>query len=81
MYERRTEEQPAIPPPPIGTVKAMRPPADVRVGDFIYLDGKYQRVQDMRSAGTAAHRVLLFAGRPPWTMRRAQDTFRPASPH
>ncbi|MER6223779.1 hypothetical protein ACWDFR_30870 [Streptomyces sp. 900105755] len=54
-----------------------RPPSDVRVGDFVYLDGEYQRVQDMRSAGTAAHRVLIFAGREPWVMREARTTYRP----
>ncbi|CDR14920.1 predicted protein [Streptomyces iranensis] len=29
---------------------ATGPPSDVRIGDFILLDGQYQRVLDMRSA-------------------------------
>jgi ketosteroid isomerase-like protein len=53
MYERRTAEPPSIPPPPAGTMGSTRPPGDVRVGDFVYLDGVYQRVQDMRSAAIA----------------------------
>lgn len=76
MYQRRTKEPPSV-PPPVGTIGSTRPPSDVRVGDFVYLDGEYQRVQDMRSAGTAAHRVLIFAGREPWIMREARTTYRP----
>ncbi|MFI5800513.1 hypothetical protein [Streptomyces sp. NPDC051677] len=77
MYERRTKEPPPPPPPPVGTVGHTRPPGDVRIGDFVYLDGEYQRVRDMRSAGTTAHRVLIFAGREPWAMREARTTYRP----
>lgn len=77
MTKRRTKEPPLLPPAPAGTVGDTRPPSDVRVGDFVYLDGEYQRVQDMRSAGTAAHRVLIFAGREPWVMREARTTYRP----
>ncbi|MCC2278855.1 hypothetical protein LKL35_26005 [Streptomyces sp. ET3-23] len=47
------------------------------MGDFILLDGQYQRIQDMRSTGTASARVLHFAGRAPWTMREARTTYRP----
>ncbi|MFJ9563669.1 hypothetical protein ACIRQQ_27030 [Streptomyces fuscichromogenes] len=77
MYERKVKEQPSILPPPAGTMGTTRPPGDVRVGDFVYLDGEYERVRDMRSAGTAAHRVLIFAGREPWVMREARTTYRP----
>ncbi|MFE2060900.1 hypothetical protein ACFXDH_00605 [Streptomyces sp. NPDC059467] len=77
MPKRRIKEPPPLPPPPAGTVGDTRPPSDVRVGDFVYLDGEYQRVQDMRSAGTAAHRVLIFTGREPWVMREARTTYRP----
>ncbi|MEU6653379.1 hypothetical protein ABZ904_29075 [Streptomyces sp. NPDC046900] len=77
MYERKTKEQPSISPPPVGTVGVTRPPTDVRIGDFILLDGQYQRVQDMRSAGTSAHRVLHFARRTPLIMREARTTYRP----
>lgn len=31
----------------------------------------------MRSAYTAAHRVLIFARRAPWVMREARTTYRP----
>jgi hypothetical protein len=81
MYERKAKEPPSIPPPPAGTMGSTRPPSDVRVGDFVYLDGVYQRVRDMRSAGTAAHRVLIFAGREPWVMREARMTYRPIGFH
>jgi hypothetical protein len=81
MYERKTKEPPSIPPPPAGTTGSTRTPSDVRVGDFVYLDGAYQRVRDMRSAGTAAHRVLIFAGREPWVMREARTTYRPIDFH
>ncbi len=77
MHEPRPEEPPSIPPPPRGTVGSTRPPSDVRIGDFVYLDGTYQRVRDMRSVGTAAHRVLIFARRDPWVMRKARTTYRP----
>jgi hypothetical protein len=73
----RTREQPSIPSPPVGTVGATRPPSDVRIGDFILLNGQYQRILDMRSAGTPAHRVLHFAGRAPLIMREARTTYRP----
>jgi hypothetical protein len=81
MYERKAKEPPSIPPPPAGTMGSTRPPSDVRVGDFVYLDGAYQRVRDMRSAGTAAHRVLIFVGREPWVMREARTTYRPIDFH
>ncbi|MER6381377.1 hypothetical protein [Streptomyces sp. NPDC001250] len=77
MYERTVQEQPSIPPPPVGTIGATRPPTDVRIGDFLLLDGQYQRVQDMRSAGGASARILHFAGRAPLIMREARTTYRP----
>ncbi|MGV4983157.1 hypothetical protein ACVB8X_32195 [Streptomyces sp. NRAIS4] len=77
MYEHRAKEQPSIPPPPVGTVPAVRPPTDIRIGDFILLDGRYERVQDMRSAGGASARILHFAGRTPLIMREARTTYRP----
>lgn len=40
-------------PPPLGTIAGQRQPSDVRIGDFVCLDGLYLRVRDMRSAGTA----------------------------
>lgn len=77
MYERRTKEKSSIPPPPVGTVGATRPPTDVCIGDFILLDGAYQQVQDMRSAGGASVRILHFVGRTPLIMREARTTYRP----
>lgn len=77
MYERKVTSPPSIPPPPLGTVPATRQPGDVRVGDYLYLDGAYRRVQDMRSAGTAGPRVLIFTGHHPLVMRKATTTFRP----
>jgi hypothetical protein len=65
------------PPAPVGTVKTHSTPNEVRIGDFVLLDGQYQRIRDMRSLGTASVRVLHFAGRPPWIMRKARTVFRP----
>ena len=74
----RATELTLHPPPPRGTMGSTRPPSDVRIGDFVYLDGVYQRVRDMRSAGTAAHRVLIFDGREPCGHARSRRiTYRP----
>ncbi|MFF8655142.1 hypothetical protein [Streptomyces huasconensis] len=64
-------------PIPANTVKMHSTPNEVRIGDFVLLDGRYQRIRDMRSAGTASVRVLHFVGRPPWVMRKARTIFRP----
>ncbi|MER6376687.1 hypothetical protein ABT255_52295 [Streptomyces mirabilis] len=74
MYERRTTE-PA--PPPLGTIAGQRQPSEVRIGDFVCLDGLYLRVRDMRSADTAGHRVLIFDGHSPWVMKEWATTYRP----
>ncbi|MFJ8583591.1 hypothetical protein ACIRD2_02885 [Streptomyces sp. NPDC093595] len=58
-------------------MKTHSTPNEVRIGDFVLLDGQYQRIRDMRSLGTASVRVLHFAGRPPWIMRKARTVFRP----
>lgn len=79
MYERRTPDPPS-PRAPLGTIGGERPPSDVRVGDIVYLDGKYLRVRDMRSAGTAGRRVLIFEGHPPWVMSKTTTTYRPIEP-
>ncbi|MFI5617475.1 hypothetical protein [Streptomyces sp. NPDC051567] len=64
--------------PPVGTVEqANKPPTDVRIGDWLYLDDRFQRVRDMRAAGASAHRVLHFAGRRPWIMRKPRTVYRP----
>ncbi|MFF2848707.1 hypothetical protein ACFVT5_20635 [Streptomyces sp. NPDC058001] len=77
MYERRARELPYIPPPPVGTVGLTRWPTDVRVGDFILVDGKYQRVRDMRTVGATSARVLIFTGRDPLIRQDAWTTYRP----
>lgn len=76
MYERRAAE-PAPVPPPLGTIPGHRQPSDVHIGDFVFLDGLYLRVRDMRSAGTAGRRVLIFDGRSPWVMKESATTYRP----
>lgn len=48
MYERRTTEPTPV-PPPLGTIPGYRQPSDVHIGDFVFLDGLYLRVRDMRS--------------------------------
>lgn len=77
MYERRTTEPTPAPPAPLGTIASQTQPSDVHIGDFVYLHGQYLRVRDMRSAGTAGHRVLIFDGRTPWVMREPVTTHRP----
>ncbi|QTT76589.1 hypothetical protein J7W19_27285 [Streptomyces mobaraensis NBRC 13819 = DSM 40847] len=81
MYKRRSKEQPSEPPPPVGTAKATRLPMDVRIGDFVLLNGSYQRVRDMRAAGTSAYRILLFAGHAPLVMRTPRTVYRPITWH
>lgn len=76
MYERRTTEPTPV-PPPLGTIPGYRQPSDVHVGDFVFLDGLYLRVRDMRSAGTAGRRVLIFDGHCPWVMNESATTYRP----
>ncbi|MFD8218327.1 hypothetical protein ACFV2U_32615 [Streptomyces sp. NPDC059697] len=77
MYERRTTEPAPAPPPPLGTTAGQRQPSEVRIGDFVCLDGLYLRILDMRSAGTAGHRVLIFDGHSPWVMKESATTYRP----
>lgn len=79
MDQPNGEEQPSEPPPPVGTMRATRTPIDVRIGDFVLLDGHYQRVRDMRAAGSSAHRVLHFAGHAPLIMRTSRTVCRPIS--
>lgn len=76
MYERRSTDS-APPPAPLGATARLRPPDDVRIGDFVHLDDMFLRVQDMRAASTAAQRVLIFDGHPPWVMRQSTITYRP----
>jgi hypothetical protein len=76
MYERRTTEPTPV-PPPLGTIPGHRQPGDVHIGDFVFLDGSYLRVRDMRSAGTAGRRVLIFDGHSPWVMKESATTYRP----
>ncbi len=75
MYERCTTEPPPV-PPPLGTIPGHRQPGDVHIGDFVFLDGLYLRVRDMRSAGTAGRRVLIFDGHSPWVMNESATTYR-----
>ncbi|MFD4785776.1 hypothetical protein ACFWN1_01555 [Streptomyces sp. NPDC058459] len=65
------------PPAPAGTVRTYSPPGDVHIGDFVLLDGQYEQIRDMRSAGTTSSRVLHFVGRPPWIMREPRTVYRP----
>ncbi|WP_254382758.1 hypothetical protein [Streptomyces sp. TBY4] len=81
MPERRIHGPQARPTPPVGTVAYPSTlPSDVRVGDFLYLNGSFQRVQDMRTASTSGHRILHFAGRAPLIMRKALTVYRPLTP-
>ncbi|MEU3265155.1 hypothetical protein [Streptomyces bacillaris] len=76
-YVRRdAKATPVEPPAPTGTMKTHSTPNEVRVGDFILLGGRYQRIRDMRSAGGSS-RVLHFIGRPPWIMRAPGTVYRP----
>jgi hypothetical protein len=76
MYERRTTEPTPV-PPPLGTIPGHRQSGDVHIGDFVFLGGMYLRVRDMRFAGTAGRRVLIFDGHSPWVMKESATTYRP----
>jgi len=76
MYERRTTGPTPV-PPPLGTIPGQRQPSDVQIGDFVFIDGLYLRVRDMRSAGTAGRRVLIFDGHSSWVMKESATTYRP----
>ncbi|MFJ6695758.1 hypothetical protein ACIQM4_06765 [Streptomyces sp. NPDC091272] len=76
MYEHRATDPAPMPRPPPGMVASLRQPGEVRVGDYIRLDGTYLQVQDMRALGIAGHRVLIFSDHQPWVMRKATTTYR-----
>ncbi|AQU67306.1 hypothetical protein BBN63_14705 [Streptomyces niveus] len=77
MYEHRTTDPTPEPPAALGTIPGQRQPRDVRIGDFVCLDGLYLRVRDMRSTDTTGHRVLIFDGHSPWVMKEPTTTHRP----
>ncbi|MBD0746035.1 hypothetical protein [Streptomyces sp. CBMA152] len=77
MYERHRSAEPALPPAPRGTRAVLRSPSGVKIGDYVCRDGLFLQVADMRSAGTATQRVLLFDGHAPWLMTAPTITYRP----
>lgn len=77
MYEHHTTEPAPAPPALLGTIAGQRRPSEVRTGDFVCLDELYLRIRDMRSAGTAGHRVLIFDGHSLWVMKESATTYRP----
>ncbi|MFF4528218.1 hypothetical protein ACFY1P_03000 [Streptomyces sp. NPDC001407] len=60
-------------------MRATRTATDVRVGDFVLLDGNYLRVRDVRATGGSAHRILHFVGHAPLIMRTPRAVWRPIS--
>ncbi|MER5851000.1 hypothetical protein ABT126_29240 [Streptomyces sp. NPDC002012] len=74
MYERRNT--PGRPPPPVGAIAASRPPGEIRVGDYMFLNNAYRRIADMRSDGTS-RRTLIFADHLPLSVGQSTVTYRP----
>ncbi|MFJ9429396.1 hypothetical protein ACIRQY_06995 [Streptomyces sp. NPDC101490] len=65
------------PTPPGSTMPTHCPPGDVGIGDYVLLENRYRRVNDMRSKGGANGRVLLLEGYGPWLMTAPREIRRP----
>lgn len=65
---------------PSGLYAIREVPSGVRVNDHVYLDGTYRKVVDMRAVGPRG-KVLIFADKTTWIMRRQHLIFRPILPH
>ncbi|WP_369186466.1 hypothetical protein [Streptomyces sp. R08] len=76
MYERQKAYQ--RPPAPIGAIATSRPPGEIKVGDYVFLDDAYRRIADMRSDG-ASRRILIFADHHPVNVGGLTVTYRPTS--
>ncbi|MFK0099275.1 hypothetical protein [Streptomyces sp. NPDC091040] len=74
MYERR--KTPSRPPPPFGAKAETRLPGHIKVGDYVFLNNAYRRVEDMRSDGTS-RRTLIFADHLPLRVSASTITYRP----
>ncbi|SHN24096.1 hypothetical protein [Streptomyces yunnanensis] len=65
------------PPAPANTTPEHCAPHDMQVGDYVFVDGRNRRVNDMRGRGGASVRVLILEGYGPWTMKTAALVYRP----
>lgn len=80
-FAHRTDAGRNDPPPaPPNTAPLDCAPNGVEVGDYIFVAGKNRRVNDMRSRGGTAERVLLLEGFGPWVMTTVHQIYRTTSP-
>lgn len=63
---------------PGGTLPLEVRPAEVRVGDYLPLDGGCYRIRNMRGTGGSSRILELEGRRQPWIMTGPRTVFRPA---
>ncbi|MFF0745260.1 hypothetical protein ACFYVL_33165 [Streptomyces sp. NPDC004111] len=71
------DQGPQRPPAPRNTTPEHCAPHDMQVGDYVFVDGKNRRVNDMRGRGGSGARVLILEGHGPWTMKTPALIYRP----
>ncbi|MER5885306.1 hypothetical protein ABT160_15870 [Streptomyces sp. NPDC001941] len=69
----------AWPTPPPGTQPLLCHPDHVRVGDFLLVDRRYLRIEDLRGRGGYTGRVLMLGGYGPWVMTTSRQVHRPVT--
>ncbi|MFJ6568203.1 hypothetical protein ACIQNU_12315 [Streptomyces sp. NPDC091292] len=65
------------PAPPRHTLPTRCAPNEIRVGDFVPLDNRFHRVNDMRGKGGASCRILILERYGPWVMTSTREIYRP----
>ncbi|MEV6668849.1 hypothetical protein [Streptomyces sp. NPDC051162] len=51
------------------------------MGDYVFLEGGFWRVDDMRNTGGGSARVLILRGFGPWIMTVPREVYRPITPN
>ncbi|MFD9482467.1 hypothetical protein [Streptomyces sp. NPDC059991] len=74
LVENASGERVSFPP---NTRPQSCTPDQMKVNDYVRLDDKCYRVEDMRSKGGATGRVLILDGYGPWVMTDTRQIFRP----
>ncbi|MEU5299777.1 hypothetical protein ACH4YO_07805 [Streptomyces noursei] len=67
------------PPAPPNTQPENCGPHEIEVGDYVLVERRYRRVNDMRSRGGASERVLDLEGFGLWVMTTTHLIYRPIS--
>ncbi|MFF9566635.1 hypothetical protein [Streptomyces sp. NPDC014685] len=63
---------------PAGTRSVEVGPTEIRVGDFVLLDGRYYEVLNLRSAHCHSRTLELRGLSRPWVMTSPRKVYRPA---